>query len=117
MLYLGGAEPIRIQCAFVDTPEVERINEFIAAQQSYNMPFELPEPDTPEADFGDGGDKDVDMAHLDPLFEDAARLIVINQSGSTYWLQPCWQTDGPVGEGRCCGCRYGLQTPRGNDPR
>ena len=87
MLYLGGAEPIRVQCAFVDTPEVERINEFIAAQQSYNMPFELPEPDTPEADFGDGGDKDVDMAHLDPLFEDAARLIVINQSGSTSLIQ------------------------------
>ena len=87
MLYLGGAEPIRVQCAFVDTPEVERINEFIAAQQSYNMPFELPEPDTPEADFGDGGDKDVDMQHLDPLFEDAARLIVINQSGSTSLIQ------------------------------
>ena len=87
MLYLGGAEPIRIQCAFVDTPEVERINEYIAAQQSYNMPFELPEPDTPEADFGDGGDKDVDMQHLDPLFEDAARLIVINQSGSTSLIQ------------------------------
>ena len=87
MLYLGGAEPIRIQCAFVDTPEVERINEFIAAQQRYNMPFELPEPDTPEAEFGDGGDKDVDMQHLDPLFEDAARLIVINQSGSTSLIQ------------------------------
>ena len=87
MLYLGGAEPIRVQCAFVDTPEVERINEFIASQQSYNMPFELPEPDTPDADLGDGGDKDVDMAHLDPLFEDAARLIVINQSGSTSLIQ------------------------------
>ena len=87
MLYLGGAEPIRIQCAFVDTPEVERINEFIAAQQSYNMPFELPEPDTPEADYGDGSDKDVDMQHLDPLFEDAARLIVLNQSGSTSLIQ------------------------------
>ena len=87
MLYLGGAEPIRIQCAFVDTPEVERINDFIAAQQSYNMPFELPEPDTPEADFNDSGDKDVDMHHLDPLFEDAARLIVINQSGSTSLIQ------------------------------
>ena len=87
MLYLGGAEPIRVQCAFVDTPEVERINEFIADQQSYNMPFELPEPDTPEADFGDGGGADVDMQHLDPLFEDAARLIVINQSGSTSLIQ------------------------------
>ena len=87
MLYLGGAEPIRVQCAFVDTPEVERINNFIADQQSYNMPFELPEPDTAEADLGDGGDKDVDMQHLDPLFEDAARLIVINQSGSTSLIQ------------------------------
>ena len=87
MLYLGGAEPIRVQCAFVDTPEVERINDFIADQQSYNMPFELPEPDTPDADFGDGGDKDVDMQHLDPLFEDAARLIVLNQSGSTSLIQ------------------------------
>ena len=87
MLYLSGAEPIRVQCAFVDTPEVERINNFIADQQSYNMPFELPEPDTPEADFDGGGDKDVDMQHLDPLFEDAARLIVINQSGSTSLIQ------------------------------
>ena len=84
---IGGAEPVRVQCAFVDTPEVERINEFIATQQSYNMPFELPEPDTPEADLGEGGDKDVDMQHLDPLFEDAARLIVINQSGSTSLIQ------------------------------
>ena len=84
---IGGSEPVRVQCAFVDTPEVERINNFIAEQQSYNMPFELPEPDTPEADLGDGGDRDVDMQHLDPLFEDAARLIVINQSGSTSLIQ------------------------------
>ena len=87
MLFLNGSEPVRVQCAFVDTPEVERINEYIASQQSYNMPFELPEPDTPEADFSDGGDKDVDMQHLDPLFEDAARLIVREQSGSTSLIQ------------------------------
>ena len=87
MLFLNGSEPVRVQCAFVDTPEVERINDFIASQQSYNMPFELPEPDTPDAEMGDGGDKDVDMQHLDPLFEDAARLIVINQSGSTSLIQ------------------------------
>lgn len=84
---VGGAEPVRVQCAFVDTPEVERINDFIASQQGYVTPFELPEPDTPDADFSDGGDKDVDMQHLDPLFEDAARLIVINQSGSTSLIQ------------------------------
>jgi S-DNA-T family DNA segregation ATPase FtsK/SpoIIIE len=87
MLFLNGSEPVRVQCAFVDTPEVERINEYIASQQSYNMPFELPEPDTPETDFSDGGDKDVDMQHLDPLFEDAARLIVREQSGSTSLIQ------------------------------
>jgi S-DNA-T family DNA segregation ATPase FtsK/SpoIIIE len=87
MLFLNGSEPVRVQCAFVDTPEVERINDFIASQQSYNMPFELPEPDTPDTDMGDGGEKDVDMQHLDPLFEDAARLIVVNQSGSTSLIQ------------------------------
>ena len=87
MLFLNGAEPVRVQCAFVDTPEVERINEFIADQQSYGEPFELPEPDMPEADMGDGGSRDVDMQHLDPLFEDAARLIVREQSGSTSLIQ------------------------------
>ena len=84
---VGGSEPERVQCAFVDTPEVERINEYISDQQSYGAPFELPEPDMSEADMGDGGDRDVDMAHLDPLFDDAARLIVMNQSGSTSLIQ------------------------------
>jgi S-DNA-T family DNA segregation ATPase FtsK/SpoIIIE len=84
---VGGSEPERVQCAFVDTPEIERINEYISDQQSYGAPFELPEPDMPEADMGDGSDKDVDMAHLDPLFDDAARLIVMNQSGSTSLIQ------------------------------
>ena len=84
---VGGAEPVRVQCAFVDTPEVERINDFISSQQSYGTAFELPEPDTPEVDFGEGGGAEVDMMHLDPLFEDAARLIVLNQSGSTSLIQ------------------------------
>ena len=85
MLYLGGGEPIRVQCAFVDTPEVERINQFIAQQQGYGSAFELPEPDT---DDGEGGEsRDVDMQHLDPMFEDAARLIVREQSGSTSLIQ------------------------------
>ena len=87
MLFLNGSEPVRVQCAFVDTPEVERINEFIADQQSYGTPFELPEPDMPEAEMSDGGGRDVDMQHLDPLFEDAARLIVREQSGSTSLIQ------------------------------
>ncbi len=85
MLYLNGGEPVRVQCAFVDTPEVERINQFIAQQQGYLSAFELPEPDTDE---GDGGEsRDVDMQHLDPMFEDAARLIVREQSGSTSLIQ------------------------------
>ena len=85
MLYLNGGEPVRVQCAFVDTPEVERINNFIADQQGYLSAFELPEPDTDE---GEGGEsRDVDMQHLDPMFEDAARLIVREQSGSTSLIQ------------------------------
>lgn len=85
MLFSNGGEPVRVQCAFVDTPEIERINEYISQQQGYLAPMELPEPDMPE---GEGGDlADVDMQHLDPMFEDAARLIVLNQSGSTSLIQ------------------------------
>ena len=85
-LFLHGNEPVRVQCAFVDTPEVERINQFIAKQQGYVCPFELPEPDTADGD-GMGAAADVDLQHLDPLFEEAARLVVINQSGSTSMIQ------------------------------
>ena len=85
MLYLQGNEPIRVQCAFVDTPEVDDINKFIAAQQGYLEPFELPEPPIEEGESG--VEKDVDMTHLDPMFEDAARLIVTSQSGSTSLIQ------------------------------
>ena len=85
MLFLNGNEPVRVQCAFVDTPEVERINQFIAQQQGYITPFELPEPDLGDGDVGSAND--VDMQHLDPLFEDTARLIVASQSGSTSLIQ------------------------------
>ena len=84
MLFLAGSEPIRLQCAFVDTPEVERIANFIACQQSYNAPFALPRP--PMEDAG-GGPADVDMNHLDPMFEEAARLIITTQQGSTSMIQ------------------------------
>ena len=86
MLYLNGGEPVRVQCAFVDTPEVERINQFIADQQGYAGAFELPMPDLGEEEGGGEG-RDVDMQHLDPMFEDAARLIVREQSGSTSLIQ------------------------------
>jgi S-DNA-T family DNA segregation ATPase FtsK/SpoIIIE len=85
MLYLNGGEPVRVQCAFVDTPEVERINQFIANQQGYISAFELPEPDTDDGEAGES--REVDMQHLDPMFEDAARLIVREQSGSTSLIQ------------------------------
>ena len=85
MLYQNyGGEPIRVQCAFVDTSEVENVCFFVKGQKSYNMPYELPDPNAPV--FNDI-EEDVDMKHLDPLFEDAARLIVINQSGSTSLIQ------------------------------
>ena len=86
MLYLNGGEPVRVQCAFVDTPEVEKINKFISDQQGYISAFELPEPDTDDGEGGGEG-RDVDMQHLDPMFEDAARLIVREQSGSTSLIQ------------------------------
>lgn len=86
MLFLNGNEPVRVQCAFVDTPEVVRINQFIAQQQGYLSPFELPEP---EAGNGDGGgsSSDVDLLPFDPMFEEVARMIVLNQSGSTSSIQ------------------------------
>lgn len=84
MLFLNGNEPTRVQCAFVDTPEVERICSYIAQQQSYLHAFELPEPDI---DNEAGGNSDVDLSHLDPMFEDAAEMIVLSQQGSTSMIQ------------------------------
>ena len=84
MLFLQGADPVRVQCAFIDTPEVAEITKFIARQQSYPTAFYLPE----YVDENAGGDLgDVDMGRLDPLFEDAARLVVIHQQGSTSLIQ------------------------------
>ena len=84
MLFLQGADPVRVQCAFIDTPEVAEITKFIARQQGYPTAFYLPE----YVDENAGGDLgDVDMGRLDPLFEDAARLVVIHQQGSTSLIQ------------------------------
>ena len=81
MLFRAGKsiDCIRVQCAFVDTTEVELINEFISCQEGYVSSYELPDPYYDEEDYYVN---DVDMTHLDPLFEDAARLIVMNQDGS-----------------------------------
>ena len=84
MLFLQGADPVRVQCAFIDTPEVAEITKFIARQQGYPTAFYLPEYVDENAN-GDLGD--VDLGRLDPLFEDAARLIVYQQQGSTSLIQ------------------------------
>ncbi len=84
MLYLQGSDPVRVQCAFVDTPEVERIAKFIGKQQGYPTAFMLPEV---EDNGGASSSNDVDMNRLDPLFEEAARLIIYHQQGSTSLIQ------------------------------
>ena len=84
MLFLAGSEPVRLQCAFVDTPEVEAIANYIACQQSYTGPFALPRP--PMEDAG-GNANDADLQHLDPMFAEAAHLIVSSQQGSTSMIQ------------------------------
>ncbi len=87
MLYSGGADVTRIQCAFVDTPEVEDIVNHIGAQQSYFAPYELPEY------VGEGGEGEalapgaVDLKKLDPMFADVARFVVLKQEGSTSKIQ------------------------------
>lgn len=85
MLFLQGADPVRVQCAFIDTPEIERITQFISEQQGYPIPYYLPE----YADENGGSSElgDVDMDKLDPLFEKAAHLLVSIQQGSTSKIQ------------------------------
>ena len=85
MLYLNGQEPVRVQCAFVDTPEIERINEFIQEQPGPIEPMELPEPANNEGGASGGGT--VDAKNLDPFFEEAAHAIVLSQQGSTSMIQ------------------------------
>ena len=86
MLFLNGSEPIRVQCAFIDTPEIKDINDYIAAQPGPVEPMELPEPAEESQDGGMGGDS-ASMGSLDPLFEEAAHAIVVTQQGSTSMIQ------------------------------
>jgi S-DNA-T family DNA segregation ATPase FtsK/SpoIIIE len=83
MLISYNGELVRLQCAFVDTPEVDKVNEYIGDQRGYTQAFMLPEyVDEKEMEKGE-----FDINDKDPLFEDAARLIVSAQSGSTSLLQ------------------------------
>ncbi len=83
MLIALGSELTRIQCAFIDTPEVEKVTDFIGNQRAYPEAFLLPEY------VGDveGGNLNADLDDRDVMFEDAARVVVMNQSGSTSLIQ------------------------------
>ena len=83
MLLSSGSDIIRLQCPFVDTPEIERIVEFIGGQRGYDTAYMLPEYEGED----EGGAAAVDLSDRDALFEDAARLIVNHQQGSTSLIQ------------------------------
>ena len=89
MLLNVGSNIVRLQCAFVDTPEVERVIDHISEQQGYGEPFYLPEFKG-EENLGDEG-SNIKLSDLDPMFADAARLIVSSQHGSTSSIQRTMQ--------------------------
>lgn len=83
MLVSSGSEPVRLQCAFIDTPEIEALTEYIGSQQGYADAMHLPEyiADT------EAGEQEVDLRKRDPMFDEAARLVVQHQQGSTSLIQ------------------------------
>jgi len=83
MLVSSGNEPVRVQCAFIDTPEIEELTEFIGSQQGYADAMHLPE----YIDDSEAGVLDVDLRKRDPMFDDAAKLVVQHQQGSTSLIQ------------------------------
>jgi len=83
MLVSTGAEPVRVQCAFIDTPEIEELTEFIGSQQGYPGAMQLPE----YIDDSEIGAQEVDLRKKDPMFEEAARIVVQHQQGSTSLIQ------------------------------
>jgi len=84
MLLATGSDLIRIQCAFVDTPEVEEVSDFIGGQRGYPSALLLPEY---VGEDGESGLDDFDIQDRDAMFEDAARLVVLHQQGSTSLIQ------------------------------
>ncbi|MFB9897599.1 FtsK/SpoIIIE family DNA translocase [[Hallella] seregens] len=86
MLFLAGGEPVRVQCAFIDTPEIEAVNDYIAGQPGPVDSMELPEPDDNNGGMG-GAAGGTDSKSLDPFFDEAAHAIVISQQGSTSMIQ------------------------------
>ncbi len=99
MLLSSGSDIIRLQCPFVDTPEIEKIVDFISLQRGYDSAYLLPEFEGED----EGGVAEIDLSERDAFFEDAARLIVRHQQGSTSliqrkWLriQPRWPSNRPI---------------------
>jgi S-DNA-T family DNA segregation ATPase FtsK/SpoIIIE len=86
MLISQGSDMIRVQCAFIDTPEVDHLCDFIGEQQGYPDAYQLPEV-VGESGSGNGDMEDMDPGNRDSMFEEAARVIVTHQQGSTSLLQ------------------------------
>jgi S-DNA-T family DNA segregation ATPase FtsK/SpoIIIE len=83
MLVSSGAEPVRVQCAFIDTPEIEELTDFIGSQQGYADAMHLPE----YIDDSEAGVQDIDLKKRDNMFDEAAKLVVTHQQGSTSLIQ------------------------------
>jgi S-DNA-T family DNA segregation ATPase FtsK/SpoIIIE len=83
MLLSTGSDIIRLQCPFIDTPEIEKVVDSISAQRGYDSAYLLPEFEGDEH----AGASNVDLSERDALFEDAAKLIVMHQQGSTSLIQ------------------------------
>jgi S-DNA-T family DNA segregation ATPase FtsK/SpoIIIE len=83
MLVSSGSEPVRVQCAFIDTPEIEELTDFIGSQQGYPNAMHLPE----YIDDSEAGMQDIDLKKRDTMFDEAAKLVVIHQQGSTSLIQ------------------------------
>lgn len=83
MLLSTGNDVIRLQCPFVDTPEIDKVCDFIGSQRGYDSAYMLPEYEGDD----EGGASDVDLSERDALFEEAAKLIVMHQQGSTSLIQ------------------------------
>jgi DNA segregation ATPase FtsK/SpoIIIE, S-DNA-T family len=83
MLVSSGNEPVRVQCAFIDTPEIEELTDFIGSQKGYSDAMHLPE----YVDDSESAVTDVDLRKRDSMFEEAAKLVVQHQQGSTSLIQ------------------------------